>query len=123
MSDPGAHRTCSSRRLVESWLRAEFEKRQAAKKLLPKKEVDPNAAEEILGRERTQFTGFSRGAHIPTPNLGIVEEEQREKSQAQLDREAFANSNNAKATVLGEGSFVPVYPSRLGFNKTNPLPK
>lgn len=110
-------------RLVEKWLRAEFDKRQAEKKERRTAEVDPNNSNEILGRERTQFTGFSRGSVIPTPNfnqLGAVET--KEKTQAQIDREEWAKKNNAHATEVSEGAFTQ-FPSRLGFNKSNPLPK
>jgi len=117
-------------RLVEAWLRAEFEKRQAEKKLNKgKKNDDPNNSAEILNRERTQNTGASRGALIPTPNFNASSDDAaKPKTAAQLEREEWAKKNNAHATVTSEGAFgvssAPrQYPSKLGFNKTNPLPQ
>jgi hypothetical protein len=109
-------------RLVETWLRAEFEKRRAFLAANPVKKV------ETWGHgERTVNTGFSRGSVIPTPNLNIGEpQEERKKTQAQIDREKWQLEHTGTATVStdeGEGAFMPVPHggTRLGFNKTNPL--
>jgi len=119
-------------RLAERWLRVEFEEKAEERKLKREREHqmeidDPNHAEEILGRERTQFTGFSRGSVIPTPNLKAAPDG-LSKTAAQTEREQWQLGHNAKATVMESGSFVPaepkkVYATRLGFNKTNPIGK
>jgi O-succinylbenzoate synthase len=80
-------------------------------------------------RERTQNTGASRGALIPTPNFNASSDDAaKPKTAAQLEREEWAKRNNAHATVTSEGAFgvssaPKQYPSKLGFNKTNPLPQ
>uniref|UniRef100_A0A6U4NJT0 ABC transporter domain-containing protein n=1 Tax=Hemiselmis andersenii TaxID=464988 RepID=A0A6U4NJT0_HEMAN len=119
-------------RLAERWLRVEFEEKAEERRLKREREHqmeidDPNHASEILGRERTQFTGFSRGSVIPTPNLNAAPDG-LSKTQAQQEREQWQLSNNARATVMESGSFVPAepkkqYATRTGFNKTNPIGK
>eukprot|EP00285_Hemiselmis_virescens_P008879 CAMPEP_0173392088 /NCGR_PEP_ID=MMETSP1356-20130122/18752_1 /TAXON_ID=77927 ORGANISM="Hemiselmis virescens, Strain PCC157" /NCGR_SAMPLE_ID=MMETSP1356 /ASSEMBLY_ACC=CAM_ASM_000847 /LENGTH=382 /DNA_ID=CAMNT_0014349807 /DNA_START=29 /DNA_END=1177 /DNA_ORIENTATION=- len=120
-------------RLAERWLRLEFEEQAESRRLKRAAEHqaeidDPNHSNEILGRERTQFTGFSRGSVIPTPNLHS-DCGSTSKSKAQQEREEWQLGHNAKATMVAEsGSFVvaepkKTYATRTGFNKTNPIPK
>jgi CCR4-NOT complex subunit CAF16 len=113
-------------RLVEVWLRKEFEEQKAAKKANGGNDMDVDL---LCGKaERTVNTGFSRGSVIPTPNLNAAPEPEREKTQAQKDRLAWQLQQNGTATVCtdeGEGLFTAGLPAfsagRLGFNKTNPL--
>lgn len=128
-------------RLVESWLRVEFERRKEL--LKNKKKGDDNGWENFGTAERTMNTGFSRGSVIPTPNLnGPVENQSKPLTQAQKDRHDWQMKHTGTATVStdnGEGCFTAGLPrfaapsapsdstpsfgsnSRLGFNKTNPL--
>jgi len=116
-------------RLVEVWLRKEFEEQKAAKKAAGSGGFDKNKDTPAFGSaERTMNTGFSRGSVIPTPNLNANPEPEREKTQAEKERLAWQMKQNGTATVCsdeGAGLFTAGMPAfsagRLGFNKTNPL--
>jgi len=75
-------------RLVEVWLRKEFNEQMAAKKASGAvKGFDKDKDLAAFGSaERTMNTGFSRGATIPTPNLSANPEPERPQTQAQKDR-------------------------------------
>jgi len=115
-------------RLVEVWLRKEFQEQQAARKAGGfDKDKDLAPAGKA---ERTMNTGFSRGSVIPTPNLHGPSEP-LVKTQAQKERHDWQMQQNGTATVCndeGAGLFtasmpaaMPAAAGRLGFNKTNPL--
>jgi len=120
-------------RLVEVWLRKEFNEQMAAKKASGVKSFDKDKDLAAFGSaERTMNTGFSRGSTIPTPNLSANPEPEREQTQAQKDRHAWQLKHTGTATVCndeGEGLFTAAMPvsapapmaGRLGFNKTNPM--
>jgi len=115
-------------RLVEGWLRAEFEERQRQRRANP-----PAPSNDIDGygsAERTVNTGFVRSSIIPTPNLNANDTtEQREAARlakmtpSQRERHLWQLQHSGTATVtndaMEEGCFTA---GRLGFNKSNPLP-
>jgi len=115
-------------RMVEAWLRAEFEERQRQRKLNPSAKTSD--MEGYGDAERTMFTGFVRGSVVPTPNLNANDTtEEREAARlaamtpAQRERHQWQLAHSGTATVtndnMEEGCFSA---GRLGFNKTNPLP-
>ena len=71
-------------RLVETWLRKEFEDRQASRKANQTHATGFDRNKDLApagSAERTMFTGFSRGAVIPTPNLTGMPLSQGEQTQ------------------------------------------
>jgi len=120
-------------RMVEGWLRAEFVTRQEARRNRPPDAEDDEIA--TYGQaERTVNTGFSRGCMVPVPNFNAssaTAEAERYAKMTPAEKERFdwQLQHNGTATVAtgeGGGCFTASMPSfggtRLGFNKTNPLP-
>ena len=102
-------------RLVEVWLREEFQRHMAARKAVGS---PVKAGGFAAAAERTVNTGFSRGALIPTPNLTCTDAADlaaasRPVTQAQKDRLAWQMQQNGTATVCndeGEGLFTAALP-------------
>lgn len=116
-------------RLVEAWLRVEFDALMALRKASGGVKFDKDKDLAAFGSaERTMNTGFSRGSVIPTPNLNANPEPEREKTQAEKERIEWQMKHTGTATVSndeGAGLFTAGMPAfsagRLGFNKSNPL--
>jgi len=113
-------------RLVEGWLRKEFEERQRRRKANPSTTDDKEGYGDA---ERTMFTGFARGSVIPTPNLNANDTtEQREAARlaamtpAQRERYEWQMQHQGTATVTNDNGDSCFSAGRLGFNKSNPLP-
>mmetsp|Transcript_2947 Transcript_2947/g.8178 ORF Transcript_2947/g.8178 Transcript_2947/m.8178 type:complete len:376 (+) Transcript_2947:1596-2723(+) len=120
-------------RLVEAWLRSEFEERRRERAAeVQRRKAAGQGESDWVEQERTLYTGLSRGALIPAPVLpgtdgSAPQIEPKELTPAQRERIQWQNEHNATATVctVDGGAFTADLPkfsgTRFGFNKTNPM--